>query len=372
MIKRYLFVLSVGGIIFFSGCGATPAKEAATIKIGFIGPITGPAAKYGADNAALLAVQEINGTGGINGKKLEIIMEDGRCEPKTALSAINKLIYADQVKIILGGHCSPETVTIAPIAEQNKVLLLASLSSNPEITHMGDYIFRTTAASTARVPQTTNALKEKFGIKKLALVVEETSFAKPIGDIIQKGFEEAGGAVVAYETILPDEKDFRSILSKVKESNADALYIATQAPDKAIEIISEMRELGMPQKIFGNESVGSVSLIEALKEGANGIVFDAPFYDKSQINVQEFIKKYKEHFGSEPPYGSLTAESYDAVYLVAEALKSVGEDPERVRDYLYGVSEYKGASGTFGFDKSGDVTRKYGLYTIQDGRIEAY
>ncbi|MCB9798782.1 ABC transporter substrate-binding protein [Candidatus Nomurabacteria bacterium] len=370
--KRYILfpALLLAFAVCFSGCDKPAVPETSeSIRIGFIGPITGPAAKYGADKAALLALEEINAAGGVNGQKLEFIMEDGRCEAKDALDAINKLINVDNVQVVLGGHCSPETVAIAPVAEQNQVLLLASLSSNPDIRTMGDYVFRTTAESVARVPNTTQEMRETYNIEKLAILSEETSYARPIADGIAKGFEARGGSVVAFESILPEDKDFRSQLLKVKQENPDAIYISTQAPDKAILILQQMQELGMEMQIFGNESVGSIPLIEELGESANGILFDSALYDKTQPEVAQFIEKYQSRYGSEPPYGLLTAESYDAVYIIAQAIDEVGTDPEKVRDYLYSVKEYHGASGTFGFDENGDVKRRFILSEIRDGRI---
>ena len=118
-----------------------PVRKIQSLKLDGSLPLTGPAAKYRVHESALIAVEEINSSGGVNGKMIELIMEDGKCDGATAARAAQKLISIDKVKIILGGHCSTETLAIAPLAERNKVLLLASTSSSPAISGAGEYIF---------------------------------------------------------------------------------------------------------------------------------------------------------------------------------------------------------------------------------------
>ena len=129
--------------LIFAGCTITGNVTKETIRIGAIGPFTGDAAVYGQSekNAIELAVQEINLDGGINGKKLEVIYEDGKCNGMDAATAAQKLINVDKVDIILGGVCSGETLAIAPLAEANEVLVFSSFSSSPDVTNAGDFIF---------------------------------------------------------------------------------------------------------------------------------------------------------------------------------------------------------------------------------------
>jgi len=128
----------------------TTSTTKGPIKIGFIGAMSGPFTKYGAFEAVNLAVEEINKAGGINGRKIILVAEDGKCDGKEAVNAVNKLINIDKIKIILGGHCTPESLAIAPIVEQNKVIMLASITTSPGLTHAGDYVFRTSPVSTVQ------------------------------------------------------------------------------------------------------------------------------------------------------------------------------------------------------------------------------
>ena len=140
--KRLLVPLFALGILL-SAC--SPSDDGTgPIKIGFIGPLTGEASPYGVDtlNGAKLAVDEINEAGGVNGRMIEIIAEDGRCTGTDAASAAQKLVNVDKVVAIVGGQCSGETLAAAPIAESAKVVMISPVSSSPDVTAAGDFIFR--------------------------------------------------------------------------------------------------------------------------------------------------------------------------------------------------------------------------------------
>jgi len=139
-----------------------------------IGAITGPVAKYGSYEAVTLAVEEINNAGGIKGRKINLIAEDGKCDAKEAVNAANKLINVDGVKIILGGHCTPESLAIAPIAEQNRVIMFASITSTPSLTNMGDYVFRTSPVSVVQSILVANLSYNSLHLRKVAIVYEQT------------------------------------------------------------------------------------------------------------------------------------------------------------------------------------------------------
>ncbi|MEK6924088.1 MAG: ABC transporter substrate-binding protein, partial [Candidatus Micrarchaeota archaeon] len=129
VVMAAIVLLAVVVLPTFTGHSVSGAEP---VKIGFIGAMTGSEAKYGSFEATVLAVDEINAAGGINGRRVQLVAEDGKCRAKEAATAAQKLVHVDGVKIILGGHCSPETMAIAPIAEQNGVLMLSSITTSPK------------------------------------------------------------------------------------------------------------------------------------------------------------------------------------------------------------------------------------------------
>jgi len=220
MFKKLILTLSFLSLVLV-GCGnnnlnQTVKKE--SIKIGFIAPLSGDVANYGEmeKNVVDMATNEINNKGGINGKKLEVIYEDGKCNGKDAVTVVQKLINIDQVKIVLGGFCSTETLSIAPIAEDNKVIIFSSASSNPQISDSGDYVFRSVPKDTDWVP---SAAKTIFanGFSEIGIITEKNDFTIGVAELFKNYFANQSGFVLdeyveegEYEgETFPNEEDWQ-------------------------------------------------------------------------------------------------------------------------------------------------------------------
>lgn len=337
------------------------------LRFGWIGAMTGPGAKYGVYQAAQIALEEINAAGGINGRPLEIIFEDGKGEGKAAIDAANKLIYLDKVRYILGGNCSPETMPIAPIAEKNRIILFASLTSNPKLSSAGDYIFRVTPVSTRNADILSEFAYHRAGKRKLAILAAQTDYVGPIADRLEKRFSELGGSTVR-ENFISGETSFRTILTRIKAGKPDAVYVGTQEPDSAELIIKQMHELGMKMQIYGNESTGSIAATSSTPSLYDGLIFAQLAIDRESPKTREFIEKYRKKFKvSDIPY-VITPEAYDTVKLLAEMVQQCGDDVEKVKACLYQVRNYQGASGPLSIDEHGDGLREHALMIIKHGK----
>ncbi|MBU1198652.1 MAG: ABC transporter substrate-binding protein [Nanoarchaeota archaeon] len=347
--------------LLIAGCSQTPTgevvKKEEVIKIGFIGPLTGDAAVVGIGekNAVDIAVEEINNAGGIDGRPLQAIFEDGKCSGKEAATAAQKLINIDNVKIILGGACSSETLGAAPITEANKVILFSAFSSSPDITYAGDYVFRTTIPDTH--PDLIGPLLHYIAEnKRIAIITENSDYAIGIRKGLKEQLPSFNVDIVADERYASGEKDFRTYLTKIKSVNPDALFInvATSGNTPGL-IIKQAAELGMDVKIYGNFLLfapESVELVGDLLEGAK--VFDAPLLDKSNPKADAFMEKYNSRY--KEPFSFWDAGArYDTVYITKNALEECGEDTDCIRDYLYDMDWYLGTIGKYKFDKKGDV-----------------
>lgn len=348
---------------------AAQSKE--PFRVGWISALTGPVAKYGAYEAALLAVDDINRSGGIQGRALELVVEDGKCEGTATASAAQKLIQVDRVQYILGGHCSTETLTLAPIAERNKVVVLASISSSPLITTAGRYIFRTSPISTQQSDLFARYLasQQKF---KLALLYEDTSYVGPIASDLKNKFSAQGGEVSYSEPFSPGATDFRAMLTAIKRKSPEAIFVGVQAQDTAQLILRQIHELRIHALIMGNEAAGNAVHVHPNEATLfEGLVFAEPAFDTHQTDTSEFIERYKQTFKTNAlPYGFWTAEAYDGVRLLADVLNRCGTNPEESRVCLEHVRNYRGVSGVFSMDENGDAIRKYQLKTVRDGLIQ--
>ena len=329
--------------------------EGEIIKIGFIGPLSGDASVVGISekNAVEMAVKEINALKNKGGIKLEVVYEDGRCDGKEAVSAINKLINIDNIKFILGGICSSETLSIAPMAEENKVIVLSAFSSSPEITNAGDYIFRICPADTD--PNILSNLIPYIKDYKIALISENSDYSLGIRGGIKN---EVNGENIVFDDLFnPGEKDFRSILTKIKTKNPEAIFINTATNSKTAGFIAkQIVELGMENiNMFGNFMLLGQDAIDIAGEGLEGaMIFDVTKLDDEDDVISSFVEKYKELYGEPYNFWEVGAR-YDTVYLVKNALEECGEDIECIKDYFYNMDWYDGISGRFKFDENGDV-----------------
>ncbi len=349
-------------------------KEDSEIKVGWISDLTGPVAKYGAYEAGTLAMEEINAKGGINGKPLKIIFEDGKCSGKDAVSAMNKLVSIDKVKVVLGGHCSPESVAIAPIAEKNKVLMLASITGSPVLTNAGDYVFRTTPVVTMQSILISNLAYQKLGLKKFAVIYELTDYARPLAETFKDNFTKLGGLVPVYEGYNPGTTDFRTILEKARSNGVDGLIILPQSPDAGYQLMKQIKELRIKAKLFGNDVAGNQKVVNSEPALYEGLVLALPNFDVvNNPKSKAFSDAYNARFNTTVlPYGIYTAESYDAVYIIADGIAKYGYDVEKLKQYLYSINGYDGASGKITIDANGDGVRDYFLKTIKGGKIVNY
>lgn len=333
--------------------------------------MTGPQQKWAAYEAAQMAYEEVNAAGGIKGRPLEIIWEDGKGSGTAAAAAAQKLISVDKVQYILGGHCTPESLPIAPIAERAGVVMLASITSNPYLTNAGDYIFRLTAVSTVG-PEKVFQHASALGLKKYAVLYEESDYPRPQAEKFRDLVEQANLTLDVFDGMLSNETDFRSRISALRKRQPDGLYLASLAPDFAILLLRQLREMHLSTQLFGNENMGYAVRSAAANEKSlfEGLVFAASRCDEQAPKSKAFFDKFAQRYaGKAAPYGCYTAEPYDAVKLLAETISRCGDSPDAVKKCLYATTNYEGASGTFSFDSNGDVIRDYDLLQIRQGSI---
>src|SRR3989338_4432265 len=197
MSKRFLSLLSLSALTLVACEGG---GDSGPIKIGFLGPLTGDAAPYGVDtlNGVKLAVDEINAVGGVKGRMIELIAEDSRCTGADAASAAQKLVNVDKVVAIVGGQCSGETLAAAPIAEAAGVVMISPLSSSPDVTQAGTFIFRDYPSDALKSKAMAAYLNEE-GLEKLAMMSENTDFATAFRNALKVDLGEEN---IAFDEVV--------------------------------------------------------------------------------------------------------------------------------------------------------------------------
>lgn len=358
------------------GCSTQPINATGNIiqeiqpseyVIGFVAPLTGDVAPYGINekNAVEMAVNDINAQGGINNIPVRIIYEDGKCNGKDATSAAQKLVNVHKVNIILGGLCSSETMAMASITEENKVILFSAFSSSPEITKIGDYLYRI-APSDTEAGRVIADLLVHDNVKRVAFVTENSDYSIAVSKVVRGYLADTDIEIVASETYTSDTRDYRTQLTKVKYSNADAVLFMPQSPIAAGLLVKQATTLGIDIPMYSSNPVYLTEEVYAVAgESLNGLKFiDAPGLNSPKaIN---YIKRYTEIYGA-PVHEWDAAGKYDTAMLTFDAMKICKEDTTCIKTYFDTMTSYKGITGDFSFNEFGDIEGLgYSIHEITD------
>ena len=344
--------------------GCTDGESDEPYVIGAMDALTGVAESYGnpLHQAKLLAVEEINAADGINGRLLELIVEDSKCAAQDAITAYNKLTDVDGVKIILGATCSGAMLGAAPLAEKEGVILLSASATSPDIATAGDYIFRTAINDLQLGIDIGNTLWVD-GVRNIATITESTDYAEGARRTAVEQFERLGGAVVGAESYSFDVIDFRSQLTKLLDKAPDALLLAAQGEASGGTIIKQARELGYDGPIYSEIVPTAPEALNIAGDAATGLEAIIPNPELITPAGKDFLASFKARYGVVATLPWFQGSAYDDVYIAAECLKQTenDQDAEGFRDCLYDLT-WSGAIGdNYSFDENGDVV---GLFNV--------
>ena len=367
MKPRIMFrLLSVVFILLIFQLNCTK-KSDEVIKIGVIAPLTGDVATYGEwfKNAVEIAKKEINERGGVLGKKIEIIYEDSKADPTTAVTVAQKLISIDKVHAILGPAASGATLSVAPIAEKARIVLLTPISSSYKITYSGDYIFRIAPSDALQGIIAAEWTFNTLGYRTAGILYVNNDYGDGLNREFAKNFEKLGGKVLIAESSAQNTTDFRSQLAKLKNAKPDFVFVAVY-PRETGNVAKQWKELGLEIPIIGTDAFHDKQVLEIARNAADGIRFTDVADVKSQ-EFDSFAQKYQSAYGKEA--NIVSAESYDGLKILALAIQNAGNlKSDKIKDALYKIQDYKGASGIISFDENGDVsTKTFYKYEIKNG-----
>ena len=354
---KVLATLGLALLLFPLALACGDDDEDEPLRIGVMESATGPGETYGtvAIQAKQMAVEEINAAGGVNGRMIELIVEDSKCSAQDAITAYNKLTDVDGVKIILGTSCSGAMLGAAPLAEKDGVVMFSGLATNPDIAEAGDYIFRTSLNDAQLGVDTGNLLWED-GVRKLATISESTDYAEGVRRTTAEQFESLGGEIVGEERYASDATDFRTPLTKLFSENPDALHIAAQSEFTGGTVVKQARELGYEGPIYSEIVVIGTTALEIAGDAATGLKAVITDIDPANEKGQEVLGNFRERYG----YVTLAwylASAYDDVYITAACLEETNDDQDAdgFRDCLYDIT-WSGAIGdNYSFDERGEV-----------------
>lgn len=342
------------------------------IKFGVATILTGDFAAAGENmvNATKLAVKEINDKGGINGRMIELSVEDSGCSSKDGLSAVQKLVNTQDIKYIVGGMCSNGTLAAAPVANQGKVVIMTPVTGGNNIDNAGEYIFRN-ANSDVLAGRDLAAAMLKMGYKNVGVIAEVTEYTLDIKKTFEDTIKNNGGTIVASEEFQPDTKDYRTLISKIRAAKPQALLVLSQLGTNAGQFIKQSRELGFNPPLFTDFTFATNETAKKIVGSFDGIYFADPSYAASDAATQLFFKAYEETYKIPSLIPFHAAASYDIVMMYADAIKAVSDDSEKVKNWLIAnVKNRKGLMGTFSFDEKGNSDLGFTMKVIKNGRPE--
>lgn len=326
--------LIVWAVTAVSKPASAPVAETGPIKVGFSMPLTGEAASFGeaGRGGAQVALKEINEAGGINGRKLEVIFEDDKCN-KDGATVFNKLTSIDNVTAIVGPICSAAGAPGLPIAQQSGTPVLF-FASAPNLTKTGDFVFRSYPSDSFQGKYAADFIRNELGKTKVAVLYVKNDWGQGLRDVFTKRFTELGGQIVYDEGVAQDSKDLKSQISKLKAANPELVYLPAY-PSVAVIGLKQMKDLGVNVTVVGGDAFEAA---EVFNSGvAEGVIFTVGKFG----NPDEFKAKLKEFTDVDNFGGALV---YDAVNVLAEVMREVGTDREAIRDALGKISYRKGIS----------------------------
>ena len=360
---------------------------AADIKVGVAEALTGGAAQYGVAirNGFQLAADEINAKGGINGSKIQLVIEDEQGKKEEGITVFKKLIFQDKVLMIFGPTLSNSMFAAGPVANAAKVVAFATSNTANGITDIGPYIFRDSVMESDVLPVTVASATRHYGIKKVAVIYgNDDAFTKSGYDVFKKVLADQKMPVTTTETYVKGDVDFKAQLTKIKATNPDAVVCSCLA-EEAANIIVQARGLGLKVPFIGGNGFNSPKMFEVSKLAGDGTFVGSPWANTNPAPAnQRFVAAYKQKYGTEP--NQFAAQGYDALYIAAEAMKTVkfsgniDADRQALREALPKVT-FSGATGPFKFrpaaGKDGkpagyDADQKPFIYVIQGGKFTLY
>ncbi len=363
---KWLWGIVVIIAIIILALASSKPKETGPIKIGFIAPLTGDAASLGQNSRAAveISVKEINDAGGINGRPLEIIYEDGQCSGKPASDAANKLINIDKVPVIIGGLCSGETSSFTDAAEKSKTVVLSYCSSAPALTFAGDYIFRNYPSDSYQGSFAADYIYNKLGKRNVAVLYVNTDYGVGIKDVFDKKFKELGGNLLDEESFKQNSSDLRTELTKIKSVKPELVYFIGYT-EETIPGIKQAKDLGINVPYFGADAWGDSKIWSTLGSLAEGDMYTMVYTPLNDAFKSNMLAKIGNN-----EITVCTPQAYDAVKIIAQIITKVGTNSEAIKNELY-KTEYKGgvSAPDIKFDSNGDVNIPYVLKTVKDGKF---
>lgn len=348
---------------------ASPALAADAIRIGLMCPLTGKWASEGQDMQQIvnLLVADVNKAGGINGRQVELVVEDDAGDPRTASLAAQKLVSAG-VMAVIGTYGSAVTEASQNIIAESDIMQIATGSTSVRLTEKRLPLFFRTCPRDDEQGRVASEVIASRGYKKVAILHDNSSYAKGLAEEAQKGLKAAGVPIVFYDALTPSERDYTAILTKLKAADPDLIFFTGYYPEAGM-LLRQKTEMHWDVPMMGGDAANNTDLVKiAGKDAAKGYFFISPpsAHDFDTPEAKDFFSRYKAQYNSLPS-SVWSVLAGDAFKVITAALQS-GVKPEApaVAEYLKkNLKDYPGLTGKLGFNEKGDrIGDLYKVYEV--------
>lgn len=344
-----------------AGCGGQKeantngTSSSETIKIGYFGPLTGGTAQAGqaALNGVQIAVNELNESGGVLGKQLEVVSYDDKSSPEEAVKAATKLVQVDKVNAIFGSLHSGNVQAAAPVIEESKTICVAGGTSPAWLEQGYTYLFRSISNSSVSAKQLAK-YADSQNLRRIALFTSNSEYGTSGADAFQAACSDYDIEFVANETMTDGDRDFTGQFAKINAATPDAVFVWCLGDDLGA-VTKQLRQSGFDGPILGSESYTLPEILENAGDAANGVAFAAQYIVYSDPNdaedelMKNFLERYIDEFGSSPASDN-AFRAYDGVMMIAEAMEAAQADSgEALRDAYNNIDGHVGLAGTFSY-----------------------
>lgn len=343
----------IARLIALSAATLALSAAAQDIYIGYQLPLTGSQSQYGEvfRNSAAMQVERFNAAGGVGGRKVQIVYEDSKSDPKEAVNIARKFVDDKRIVAVLGDFASGPSMAAGEVYGKEGMAQLSQTASHPDFLKVSNWQFRNVVTQAQEGPFMARWVKEA-GHKSVAIIGLQNDWGLSATGEFKKAFEQGGGKVTALELFNPGTRDFKAILTKVAQGKPEAIYFAMFYEEGAL-ILQQARQLNVESKLFSSGPLYHQKTLELAGPAADGLRLSTAFMvDHPGKHVQDYVSEYKKRYSSEPTM--FAAQAFDAVGIMLEALKRAGPNATRaqMRDALAATANYPGVTGTTTFDKA--------------------
>lgn len=362
----------VAGLL--SGCGSSASKD---IKIGVVYELTGSTASFGtaAANGAKLAFKEINANGGVLGKQISIAVADNKGEPSESSNAMTKVISQDKVIAVTGFTTSSNGIAASTVAEANKIPFVAAATTNPKVTldentgKVKNYTFRVCFIDPFQGTVGANFVLNSLKAKNAAVMIDNSSdYSKGLSKFFKDAFTKGGGSVVSEEAYLQNDQDFKTVLTKIKASNPDVIYVPGYYNEVG-KIIKQAREIGITVPFVGGDGWDSPKLAEIGGADALNNTFFTNHYsvEDNSPKSKAFLDAFQKEYGQVPD--AMAVLGYDAAYALVDAIKRANStDSEKIREALANTKDFQGVTGSLTLNDTHDAIKSAVIIEMKNGK----